>query len=183
MLAAMNQSVRSYRVEVNQTQLRATSGEYGVVIDDESLSVSIGDGAGLRSFQGTLADGSTLPVYVEQGEGEHECIVYLGGEAVRVGIVTHRDERLQALRKNSANLASSAQIVHAPMPGLLKQMLVSEGEIVEKGRSLCILEAMKMENEIKSPGRLVVKRLIAMPGAAVEKGTPLMELRGDADPV
>jgi biotin carboxyl carrier protein len=69
------------------------------------------------------------------------------------------------------------------MPGLLKQMLVSEGEIVEKGRSLCILEAMKMENEIKSPGRLVVKRLIAMPGAAVEKGTPLMELRGDADPV
>jgi biotin carboxyl carrier protein len=129
-----------------------------------------------------MPDGSRLPIYVEQGESEHECIVYVGGEAIRVELVTHRDERLLALRKNAANAGTSAQVVNAPMPGLLKQMLVAEGDIVEKGTSLCILEAMKMENEIKSPGRLIVKRLIAVPGAAVEKGTPLIELRSDMEP-
>jgi biotin carboxyl carrier protein len=95
---------------------------------------------------------------------------------VRVHLVTPRDERLLALRKNTRAAGSAGQIVTAPMPGFLKGMLVAEGDVVEKGRSLCILEAMKMENEIKSPGRLVVKRLIAQPGTAVEKGAALMEL-------
>src|SRR5262249_38796897 len=110
------------------------------------------------------------------GEGEHDYVVYLAGEAVHVHVVTPHDERLQALRKNTAGALSTAQMLTAPMPGLLKEILVEEGEIVEKGKSLCILEAMKMENEIKSPGKLVVKRVLVQPGTAVDKGTRLLEL-------
>jgi biotin carboxyl carrier protein len=67
------------------------------------------------------------------------------------------------------------------MPGLLKEILVGEGDVVEKGKALCILEAMKMENEIKSPGKLRVRRVMAQAGAAVEKGTRLLELEPVSD--
>jgi biotin carboxyl carrier protein len=176
MLAAMNRSPKSYRVKISGAQLQATSGEHGVRINDE-YPAGIEDGRRLRSFSGLRSDGARVPIYVEEGEREHEFIVYLGGEAVHVHLETPRDERLHALRKNTALGASVAQIVKAPMPGLLKQILVPEGVTVEKGASLCILEAMKMENEIKSPGTLRVKRLIATPGTAVEKGAPLIELQ------
>jgi biotin carboxyl carrier protein len=113
---------------------------------------------------------------VEEGDAEGEYTVYLHGEAVRMRVVTERDERLRALRKNTAAATGGAQIVAAPMPGLLKGVLVAEGDVVDKGTSLCILEAMKMENEIKSPGTYQVRRLIAQPGTAVEKGAHLLEL-------
>jgi biotin carboxyl carrier protein len=172
----MTQTGRRYRVEVQGTQLTATSGEEGVRLDGDERTIPITDDAPLRSFTGTLPDGSRIPIYVEEGENEHEYTVYLAGQAVPVRVVTARDERLLALRKNTAQGSSAAQMLSAPMPGLLKEILVDEGDIVEKGRALCILEAMKMENEIKSPGRFRVRRVIAQAGAAVEKGTRLLEL-------
>jgi biotin carboxyl carrier protein len=173
----MDNVAQSYTVEVGEMKLTAVADEHGIRIGESHDGAPIGDGLRLRSFTGKLADGSDVPIYVEEGEEDHEYIVYLRGEAVRIHLVTPRDERLLALRKNTRPAGSFGQIVAAPMPGLLKGILVAEGELVEKGASLCILEAMKMENEIKSPGRLVVKRLIATPGIAVEKGAPLIELQ------
>jgi biotin carboxyl carrier protein len=171
----MAHDTQTYTAEIGGVKLHARSNEHGIHVGDGPRTAAIDDGDRLRSFTVEL-DGGPVPVYVEEGEGDHEYIVYLRGEAVRVHLVTPRDERLLALRKNTRAGGSAAQIVAAPMPGFLKGMLVAEGELVEKGRSLCILEAMKMENEIKSPGRLVVKRLIAQAGTAVEKGAPLIEL-------
>jgi acetyl/propionyl-CoA carboxylase alpha subunit len=177
MLAAMNTDTNTYTVEIDGVKLRAVADEHGIRIEDGSMAVPIRERSRLRSFTGTLPDGSELPIYVEEGEGEHEYIVYLRGRAARLHLVTGRDERLRALRKNTAAGTSSTQILKAPMPGLLKAILVEEGMVVQKGESLCILEAMKMENEIKSPDRLLVSRLIAKAGNAVEKGAPLMELK------
>jgi len=173
----MEQESNIYTVEVGASKLRVVTDEYAIHIDDRSEPVPLRGGTRLRSFIGTLPDGSAVPIYVEEGEEEHEYVVYVRGEAIAVRTVTTRDERLVALRKSAAAGRAVGQMIVAPMPGLLKEMLVSEGDVVEKGTSLCILEAMKMENEIKSPGRFLVKRLIARPGTAVEKGTPLVELR------
>lgn len=177
MLAPMEQAANNYTVEVGDSKLRVVTDEYGVHIGDRSDPILLRNGARLRSFIGTLPDGSTVPIYVAEGEDEHEYIVYVRGEAIPIRTITARDERLATLRKSAAAGRAAGQMIVAPMPGLLKEMLVSEGAVVEKGASLCILEAMKMENEIKSPGRFLVKRLIAQPGTAVEKGTPLVELR------
>jgi biotin carboxyl carrier protein len=177
MFGRMSRAMKSFSVEIGGVKLHAAADEHGVHIGQGSATAPIADRARLRGFVGTLGDGSELPIYVEEGEREHEYIVYLRGEAVRLSLVTHRDERLRALRKNTAIAGSSAQIITAPMPGLLKAILVEEGAVVEKGEALCILEAMKMENELKSPDRLVVKRLIAHAGNAVDKGAPLVELR------
>jgi biotin carboxyl carrier protein len=64
--------------------------------------------------------------------------------------------------------------VKAPMPGLVLKMLVKEGDAVKKNDAILILEAMKMENVIKSPGDAVVKKIHAQEKTAVEKGQLLV---------
>ncbi|SHK32512.1 Biotin-requiring enzyme [Reichenbachiella agariperforans] len=64
--------------------------------------------------------------------------------------------------------------VRAPMPGAILDMLVAEGQTVQKGDPLLILEAMKMENVIKSPIDGVVKSLCTAVGESVEKGKILL---------
>jgi biotin carboxyl carrier protein len=61
------------------------------------------------------------------------------------------------------------------MPGLVINIVVSEGDAVEKDSPLLILEAMKMENVIKSAAPGIVKRVLATKGVAVEKGSVLIE--------
>ncbi len=168
---------RRLTAEINGVKLAVDCDEEGFSVDGERVVLE-GRG-GLRRYAWRTADGQTIPVYVEEETDSvesHLYTVYIGGEAIRVGIVTSHDERLQTLRKNTASSVSRPQIVRAPMPGLLKDVLVSEGETVSRGDSVCILEAMKMENELKAPDRLRVRRILVAPGAVVDKGTPLLEL-------
>ena len=64
--------------------------------------------------------------------------------------------------------------VLAPMPGLVLKMMVAKGDAVEEGQPLLILEAMKMENVIKSPTAGVIKSIDVEVGAAVEKKKVLL---------
>jgi len=64
--------------------------------------------------------------------------------------------------------------VKAPMPGLVLKVFVHEGGEVKKGDNLFVLEAMKMENIIKSPGDVTVKKIKIKPGDKVEKGQVLI---------
>ena len=171
----MEIETRIYGVDVAGTKLTVGSDEHGIHLEGSTAPIPVTDGRRLRSFSGEL-EGKDVPIYVEEGELEGEYTVYIRGEAIPVTVTTHRDERILALRKSAAAGVPIGHLLTAPMPGLLKQILVSVGDIVEKGRSLCILEAMKMENEIKSPGRHTVTRLIATAGGAVEKGAALLEL-------
>ena len=92
--------------------------------------------------------------------------------------VTLEDQRGQLLAKLSNSLPSHRQslIVHAPMPGLVAQLLVSEGTTVHPGSPLIILEAMKMENEIKATADGVVSKIHVSNSSRVEKGQSLMTL-------
>lgn len=65
--------------------------------------------------------------------------------------------------------------VKAPMPGLVLEVSVAPGQAVQKGDTLLILEAMKMENVIKAAGEGVVKAIPATKGLAVDKGQVLIE--------
>jgi biotin carboxyl carrier protein len=67
-------------------------------------------------------------------------------------------------------------IVKAPMPGLVLNVLAAPGQAVQKGDALLILEAMKMENVIKAPADGVVKVVPVQKGQAVEKGALLVEM-------
>ena len=67
--------------------------------------------------------------------------------------------------------------VKAPMPGLIQSILVQEGDEVDKGDSLLVLVAMKMENVIKASGLGIVKSLKIVPGQIVEKNQVLLEFQ------
>ncbi len=67
-------------------------------------------------------------------------------------------------------------LVTAPMPGRVVKVLVAEGERVEAGAGLVVVEAMKMENEIAAPRAGAVARILVRAGDKVEREAPLLEL-------
>lgn len=83
------------------------------------------------------------------------------------------DVLLDKLGLSSLNSAKVSE-VKAPMPGLVLKVFVKEGDEVKKGDNLFVLEAMKMENIIKSPADVTVKAVKIKPGDKVEKGQVLL---------
>ena len=96
----------------------------------------------------------------------------------RIYTTKAEDELDKLLAKLGMSAGSTAKLNHikAPMPGLILQILVTEGQAIKKGDALLILEAMKMENIIKSPGEGVVKHIKVQQGAPVDKNQTLIEL-------
>lgn len=70
---------------------------------------------------------------------------------------------------------SAASELKAPMPGLVFKILVKEGDEVKEGEPLVVLEAMKMENVLKSPADVTIKSINVEVGKAVEKNQILIE--------
>lgn len=96
--------------------------------------------------------------------GAHCHTVRLEGERSRLMQVLGIDKGARAVVRE----------LKAPMPGLVLKMLVKEGDTVRKNDPLLVLEAMKMENVIKSTGDAVVKKIHALERTAVEKGQLLL---------
>jgi biotin carboxyl carrier protein len=76
----------------------------------------------------------------------------------------------------SAIVVHKISAIKAPMPGLVLSILVEPGQAVVHGEPMVILEAMKMENVIKSPGEGTVKRIVVAKGKPVDKGEILIEM-------
>ncbi len=73
-----------------------------------------------------------------------------------------------------AQSLASGEVVKSPMPGNILKILVSQGQQVEEGTVLLILEAMKMENEVVAPKNGTVAQIVVSKGAVVETGSPLV---------
>jgi biotin carboxyl carrier protein len=84
-----------------------------------------------------------------------------------------QDPRAWRGRKQGAMEAEGRQPIVAPMPGKVIRLLVSAGDEVEAGQGLVVVEAMKMQNEIRSPKRGKVERVVATEGQNVNAGEVL----------
>ena len=98
-----------------------------------------------------------------------------GGEVWTVQVTDERTRALQALR-GAKSQGDATGLVRAPMPGLVLRVEVEVGEQVAAGGGLVVLEAMKMENEIRASGPGTVKAVLVDVGQAVEKGAPVVEM-------
>jgi pyruvate carboxylase subunit B len=164
--------------------------KYLVRIGDQDHTVLL-DGDGVH------IDGQDVAAYVEQIDGTPVRMVTVGDEVHRVivrpgpsrGIYTlwldgYRfdvealDERTRAIRDLSGTSAAPVgpAPLKAPMPGLIVRVHVQVGEAVQPGQALVVMEAMKMENELRATAGGKVKAIVAGPGTAVEKGALLIEL-------
>lgn len=77
----------------------------------------------------------------------------------------------------AAPAAAGGEVISAPMPGTILSVNVTVGQAVKKGDVLCVLEAMKMENEIYAPRDGEVASVTATKGEAVESGKALVTLK------
>lgn len=145
-----------------------------VRVDGETLD------AHLAAVPGTplhhlLLGGDSWTVSAQALEGMGQWALGAVGERVEVEAV---DERTQAIRTLTGKRGgpSGGGVVKAPMPGLVVRVQVTEGQKVGPGTGLVVVEAMKMENELKATHPGIVKKVHVAPGAIVEKGAPLVTL-------
>lgn len=78
--------------------------------------------------------------------------------------------------KAAAPVSGEGELMQAPMPGTILDILVTEGQTVKKGDIVIILEAMKMENEIASPADGVVSKIYTSKSATVNAGDPMLTI-------
>jgi biotin carboxyl carrier protein len=100
--------------------------------------------------------------------------IKINGKAYEVELHDKFDQLLQKLGMDKANTNKVSEI-KAPMPGLIIEVKVEEGQTVKKGDALLILEAMKMENVLKSPTDGIIKAVKVKKGDNVEKNHLLIQ--------
>ena len=158
-------------------------GEERVIVELEADGVHVGD----ERLRAHLAEVEGTPVrLVAIGDEVHRVLVRRHGGRGRYTLwldgyryeVEALDERTRAIRDLSAasNVAAGPAPLLAPMPGLVVRVNVEPGAEVRAGQPLVVMEAMKMENELRSPADGTVKSVAARVGQAVEKGALLIEL-------
>lgn len=113
------------------------------------------------SPDGTFSTGNELDGITIELESERERIIR---------------ERFHANVKGKSGSGSGVSIVKAPMPGMVRSILVKVGDSVQKGTQLIILEAMKMENVIISSAAGVVSKIHASEGSSIEKNNAMLEI-------
>jgi biotin carboxyl carrier protein len=149
----------------------AGPGRYRVTLDGTPYEV-------LAERSGEL----NLSLILDQGTGRSrevsvasvgepgELLVGLDGRTVAVSI----DGRRRRSRSDGAAHADGEQPIAAPMPGRIVRVLVGEGEEVAARQPVVVVEAMKMENELRSPKAGRVRQVSVTPGMLVEAGRVLV---------
>ncbi len=112
-------------------------------------------------------------VHGRQGAGRYQFDI--DGHRYAVEALGERARAIQELAARSAPPAGPAPVI-APMPGLVVRVNVAVGETVSAGQGVLVMEAMKMENELRASAAATVKAIRVVQGTAVEKGTVLIEL-------
>jgi biotin carboxyl carrier protein len=139
---------RSFDIEVHEL---GTAG-YLLSLDGKVYECFVASAGGARSVEGALN-------------------VHARGRIYSVNI--HDPKRLRGAGAVGGHDAGRAEVM-APMPGKIVRVLVETGQKVEKGDGLIVVEAMKMQNELKSPREGTVTELHAAAGATVNSGEVLV---------
>ena len=144
--------------------------EKHVSINGEVLEINFSSVNGQPVYS-LIVNNKSHEAYVYQNEETWE--VLLRGRLYPAEVVDEREKRLRSVGGGGVS-ESGEFILKAPMPGLVVAIPVTEGDAVEKGQVLLILESMKMQNELKSPRAGTVARIKVKPGETVEQKSVLL---------
>jgi biotin carboxyl carrier protein len=165
--------------------------KYVVTVEGQAIEVEV-DGervslagrtysATLGAIPGTplrhlLLDGRPLTLSIE-ALGRGRWMLSPPGERWEAEVLDERTRHIRSLT-GTGDQRRSADVLKAPMPGLVVRVYPKPGDRVDAGAGIVVLEAMKMENELKAQASAVVKSVRVAPGEAVEKGQVLVEFEG-----
>ena len=162
-----------YQVKVN--------GKYNFSVKTENKTISV-DNEIIKLDHIDLNENTSHVLYqnksylievVELNKEEKTVIIKVNRNIYTLSIEDQYDQLLKQLGMDSLAVSKILQI-KAPMPGLVLSVLVADGDEVKKGDNLLVLEAMKMENMIKSPTDGVIKKIEIKQGNKVEKNQLLI---------
>jgi len=108
-------------------------------------------------------------------EGASPQVGIIGrGYRTYVEVESERQRAANAVKKGPSGVSDN--LLRAPMPGRIVKVLVAKGDVVVAGQPLLVMEAMKMENELKAKGDATIAEVHVVAGAAVEGGARLVSL-------
>jgi len=156
---------RSVEVELDGERVR---------VDGTDVSASLSEVAGTPVAVLSIGD-RVHRVLVTRDSTRGRYVLSLDGWRYDVEALDERARAIRQLSSSAAGPKGPAPLV-APMPGLIVRVNVDVGASVQAGQGLVVMEAMKMENELRSASAGIVKAVRVAPGIAVERGTILVEL-------
>lgn len=146
--------------------------KFHVVMDDVRYSVEI-EGSSVR------VNGKEHTVQEKENSIDVDGIPYtvdMQKEQVVINGIPH-SFRLEEEKKQPEKKTKAAQgAISAMMPGKIVSVAVKEGESIKEGDVVCVLEAMKMENELRAPKEGTVEKVHVSAGSSVERGEILVEI-------
>jgi biotin carboxyl carrier protein len=152
---------KTYTIDINQ--------DGRVTIDGEDYDVNFTTIS--EALYSVILNHTSFEALVDQRDGRFNVLV--AGEQYEVEVADEQQQRL--LRTSGGFEVSQGELsIRSPMPGLIVAVKVTEGQIIEKGDALCVLESMKMENDIKAPRAGTVSRVYIAAGDRVEQNKVLL---------
>ena len=163
-----------YVVEVDGERHEVELDGSSAVIGGQRYEVSLDEvpGTPIRLLH---VNGRTLRVVARRAEGRGRYQLEVGGWRHDGDALDQRTRAIRDLTSAAGVAAGPAPLV-APMPGLVVRLSVEVGDEVSAGQALVVMEAMKMENELRTRSAGTVTRVLVQVGLAVEKGAVLVEL-------
>jgi biotin carboxyl carrier protein len=163
-----------YISTINETEyLIEIIDERHISVNGRTITVDFNSVSGQPVYS-LIVDGKSFEGFVYPGEDELEVLIMGRQFPVKV-----EDEREKRLRAAAGGAVSNTGEYHlkAPMPGMVVSVPVEEGQEIEKGQVLLILESMKMQNELKSPRDGTMGRVRVKPGESVEQRQTLLSVQ------
>lgn len=162
-----------YFVRVGERGFEVDLGAEGICVDGTHIAADLSHVPDTL-LTNLLLDGRSFRILAEPGDGAGWTL-HLRGRRYEVEAV---DERTHAVREMTGGAAKEggARPIRAPMPGLVVRVEVKEGDRVEAGQGVVIVEAMKMENELRADATALVARVHIRAGQTVEKGQLLIDM-------
>jgi biotin carboxyl carrier protein len=157
---------KNYTIEIND--------DHSVIVDGVPHPVDFASVNQQPVFT-LLIDGQSHEAYIQEDENG-QWQVLLRGTLYAVEVEDEREKRLRAAGGAHGSSASGEFNLKAPMPGLVVAVPVAEGQSVQKGDNLVILESMKMQNELKSPREGAIIRVKVKPGDSVEQNQVMVTI-------
>jgi biotin carboxyl carrier protein len=155
--------------KVYKVSIELKDGYYNINLVDQSFKVNCSS-ISPHCFSMLIGDKSHTVYIADDAEGKY---ISLKGAHY---LVRETAQKEAAQHGSPADLPVSDGLISAPMPGKIVKILVKEGEEVEQGQSLLILESMKMENSIASPFKGKVIKVNVDIGELAQPGESLIEL-------
>ena len=163
-----------YVVDVNGETIELELDATRVNVGGETLEAHLAELEGTPVRLITIGD-EVHRVVVRRGESRGRYTLWLDGFRYEVEALDERTRAIRDLSGASAAPTGPAPL-KAPMPGLVVRVAVQPGDDVVAGQGLVVMEAMKMENELRAASSGKVKAVHVQPGTAVDKGALLIEL-------